>query len=33
MGIGHCVIFSDRLWNNVGTGKPDPSMDPKLIVH
>lgn len=32
MGIGHCVLFSDRLWNFLGTGKPDPSMDLKLVV-
>lgn len=32
MGVGHCVLFSDRLWNYLGTGKPDPSMDLKLVV-
>ncbi|XP_010550539.1 PREDICTED: peroxidase 57-like [Tarenaya hassleriana] len=31
VGIAHCSLFSDRLSDFQGTGKPDPSMDPALV--
>ncbi|XP_062109849.1 peroxidase 57-like [Humulus lupulus] len=32
VGFAHCNFFSNRLSNFQGTGKPDPSMDPKLVT-
>lgn len=32
VGITHCSFFSDRLYNFLGTGKADPSMDPALVT-
>ncbi|KAF4397058.1 hypothetical protein G4B88_008904, partial [Cannabis sativa] len=32
VGFAHCNFFSDRLSNFQGTGKPDPTMDPKLVT-
>ncbi|KAM6567848.1 hypothetical protein CsatA_026976 [Cannabis sativa] len=31
VGFAHCNFFSSRLSNFQGTGKPDPTMDPKLV--
>ncbi|XP_010045195.2 peroxidase 60 [Eucalyptus grandis] len=30
IGIAHCSLFQDRLYNYQNTGKPDPTMDPSL---
>lgn len=30
VGVAHCGFFQDRLSDFQGTGKPDPTMDPKL---
>lgn len=32
VGITHCSFFNDRLYNFLGTGKPDPTMDPALVT-
>lgn len=32
VGITHCSLFQDRLYNFNGLGKPDPTMDPKLVA-
>ncbi|KAI3420548.1 Peroxidase [Psidium guajava] len=32
VGIAHCSLFQDRLYNFNGLGKPDPTMDPKLVA-
>uniref|UniRef100_A0A803Q416 Peroxidase n=1 Tax=Cannabis sativa TaxID=3483 RepID=A0A803Q416_CANSA len=32
VGFAHCNFFSSRLSNFQGTGKPDPTMDPKLVT-
>ncbi|XP_006487931.3 peroxidase 60 [Citrus sinensis] len=32
VGIAHCSFFQDRLYNYKNTGKPDPNMDPSLLV-
>ncbi|CAN0829964.1 Peroxidase 57 [Linum grandiflorum] len=31
VGSTHCSLFQDRLVNFMGTGRPDPSMDPALV--
>ncbi|ONK72002.1 uncharacterized protein A4U43_C04F14630 [Asparagus officinalis] len=31
VGIAHCSLFSDRLYNFNGTGSPDPAMDSGLV--
>jgi len=33
VGTAHCFLFSDRLYNFNGTGKPDPTMDTFLIAN
>ncbi|KAF8039591.1 hypothetical protein BT93_B1952 [Corymbia citriodora subsp. variegata] len=30
IGVAHCSLFQDRLYNFQNTGKPDPTMDPSL---
>ncbi|KAJ0084661.1 hypothetical protein Patl1_30021 [Pistacia atlantica] len=30
-GSARCIVFSHRLYNFSGTGKPDPSLDPKYL--
>ncbi|XP_073152662.1 peroxidase 60-like [Henckelia pumila] len=30
VGVAHCSLFQDRLYNFQNTGKPDPNMDPTL---
>ncbi|PIN20733.1 Peroxidase [Handroanthus impetiginosus] len=32
VGVAHCPLFQDRLYNFQNTGKPDPTMDPKLLA-
>jgi len=32
VGITHCSFFNDRLYNFLGTGKADPTMDPALVT-
>ncbi|CAH1429650.1 unnamed protein product [Lactuca virosa] len=32
IGIAHCALFKDRLYNYKNTGKPDPSMDLSLQI-
>ncbi|XP_030522474.1 peroxidase 60-like [Rhodamnia argentea] len=32
VGIAHCSLFQDRLYDFNGLGKPDPTMDPKLVA-
>ncbi|KZV17366.1 peroxidase 60-like [Dorcoceras hygrometricum] len=32
VGIAHCSLFLDRLYNFKNTGKPDPTMDSKLLA-
>ncbi|KAJ7297846.1 hypothetical protein O6H91_14G060400 [Diphasiastrum complanatum] len=31
VGVSHCRFFSNRLFNFAGTGKPDPTMNPRLL--
>ncbi|KAA8544261.1 hypothetical protein F0562_022273 [Nyssa sinensis] len=31
VGVAHCSLFQDRLYNFQNTGKPDPSMNPLLL--
>ena len=31
VGVAHCVLFQDRLYNFKNTGQPDPTMDPELV--
>ncbi|XP_062086536.1 peroxidase 60-like [Humulus lupulus] len=31
VGVAHCFLFQDRLYNFNGTNKPDPTMDPMLV--
>nr|XP_043623935.1 peroxidase 60-like [Erigeron canadensis] len=31
VGVAHCALFQDRLYNFKNTGKPDPTMDPTLL--
>ncbi len=31
VGVAHCSLFQDRLYNFKNTGQPDPTMDPKLV--
>ncbi|XP_030443894.1 peroxidase 60-like [Syzygium oleosum] len=32
VGVTHCSFIQDRLYNFNGLGKPDPTMDPKLVA-
>ncbi|GJR24283.1 peroxidase 60 [Tanacetum coccineum] len=32
VGITHCSLFKDRLYNFQNTGKPDPTMDSSLLI-
>ncbi|XVE59593.1 hypothetical protein DITRI_Ditri05aG0058200 [Diplodiscus trichospermus] len=32
IGVAHCLLFQDRLYNFQNSGKPDPTMDPLLLV-
>ncbi|KAK9907829.1 hypothetical protein M0R45_015687 [Rubus argutus] len=32
IGVAHCSLFQDRLYNFQNTGKPDPSMDSSLLI-
>ncbi|XP_022718805.1 peroxidase 57-like [Durio zibethinus] len=32
VGVAHCSFFLDRITNFQGTGRPDPTMDPALVV-
>ncbi|XP_068634740.1 peroxidase 60 [Aristolochia californica] len=32
VGIAHCSLFQNRLYNFQNTRKPDPTMDPKLVM-
>ncbi|CAL5357194.1 unnamed protein product [Camellia sinensis] len=32
VGVAHCSLFKDRLYNFKNTGMPDPTMDPMLLI-
>lgn len=32
VGVTHCLVIQDRLYNFQNTGKPDPTMDPRLLI-